>query len=156
MKLVLNWLEENMIYQFVVLVHKLHLLELEYFSQTIKGQGTQGFDPSSNKHETSISSCGGVYGNKKYFWFFLLITSFVIANLITSFVIAYLIKSFVIAYMFTSFVIAYLIKSCVITYYIYDYIIRGCILDYIICAYLFTSFVISYLIKSLVIAYVIT
>ena len=35
-----------------------------------------------NKHETSSVSCGGVYGNKKYFWLFLLITSFVIANLI--------------------------------------------------------------------------
>ena len=53
---------------------------------------------------------------------FLLITSFVIANLITSFVIAYLITSFVIAYMFTSFVIAYLIASFFIAYLITSFV----------------------------------
>ena len=45
---------------------------------------------------------------RNIFDFFLLITSFVIANIITSFVIAYLITSFVIAYMFTSFASPYL------------------------------------------------
>ena len=68
--------------------------------------GEQVLSAENNKHETSSSSCGGVFGNKKYFWYFL-----VIANLITSFVIAYLITSFVVAYMFTSFVIEKLFIS---------------------------------------------
>ena len=70
----------------------------------------------TNKHETSSSSCGGVFGNTKLLLIFLLMTSLVIAYLIKSFVIAHLITLFVIAYLITSFEIAYLITLFVIAF----------------------------------------